>query len=66
MNWLVFGVCDLISKVTEVKYVRYMVSGSRVIFMTDKDINFKFGIGILPGKLCECESIKFGAIIVNR
>ena len=45
--------------------MRYMVSGSRVIIKTDEDINFIFHIGTLPGKLCECECVEFGTVIVD-
>ncbi len=45
MNWINFGVCALIFKVTEVKDVRYLVSEFRVIFIRNKVINFKFGMG---------------------
>ena len=44
MERLDFWVWDLISKVTKVRWVKYVVSGSRVIFIRNEDINFKFGM----------------------
>ena len=44
-------ISDLISKVTGVKYVIFLVSGSWVTFIIDEDINFKFGTGIQLGEL---------------
>ncbi len=52
-----FGTSDLISK------VKYMISGSRGISLTDKDFNFKFGMGTLLGKFCE--AIEFEAAMVH-
>ncbi len=45
MNGSDFGVCDLISKVTKVTKVRYVVSGSWGIFIMDRYIDFKFNMG---------------------
>ena len=43
--------------------VRYVVSESKWIFIMGRDINFKFGMGTLFGKLCE--SIEFEAAIMD-
>ena len=61
--WSAFGACYLMSKITELEQVRYVVSWSRAIFIMDKSYQRSICFGTHSGKLCEL--IEFELAIVD-